>query len=103
MSRFPVSEESSELDVITRTEAPKRFKVILLNDDFTPMEFVTFVLRRFFSKTEQEAEKIMMDVHKQGSGVAGVYSREIAEMKIHQVHELAQQNEYPLKATMEAE
>ena len=92
-----------ELEVIQKVELPKRFKVILLNDDFTPMNFVTFILQKFFSKSIEEAEKIMLDVHKQGSGVAGVYTREVAEMKVHQVNGVSKQNEYPLKTIMEAE
>lgn len=96
-------ETQGELDVIQKTETPKRYKVILLNDDFTPMNFVTFVLQRYFNKTSEEAEQIMLAVHNQGSGIAGVYSREIAEMKVHQVNSVAKEHEYPLKTIMEAE
>lgn len=96
-------ESQGELDVVQKTESPRKYKVILLNDDFTPMNFVTFILQRYFSKTADEAEKIMLDVHKQGAGVAGIYTREIAEMKVHQVNGISKQNEYPLKTIMEAE
>lgn len=96
-------ETQGELDVVAKTEVPRRFKVILLNDDFTPMNFVTFILQRYFNKTEEDAEKVMMDVHRQGSGIAGVYTKEIAEMKVHQVNGVSKQNEYPLKTIMEAE
>jgi ATP-dependent Clp protease adaptor protein ClpS len=96
-------ETQGELDVAQKTEVPRRFKVILLNDDFTPMNFVTFILQRYFNKTEEEAERIMLDVHKQGSGIAGIFTKEIAEMKVHQVNGVAKQNEYPLKTIMEAE
>lgn len=96
-------ESQGELDVVQKTESPRKYKVILLNDDFTPMNFVTFILQRYFSKTADEAEKIMLDVHKHGAGVAGIYTREIAEMKVHQVNGISKQNEYPLKTIMEAE
>lgn len=96
-------ESQGELDVVQKTESPRKYMVILLNDDFTPMNFVTFILQRYFSKTADEAEKIMLDVHKQGAGVAGIYTREIAEMKVHQVNGISKQNEYPLKTIMEAE
>lgn len=92
-----------ELDVLDKVEIPQKYKVILLNDDFTPMNFVTFVLQRYFSKTPSEAEQVMLEVHQKGAGVAGVYTKEIAEMKVHQVNEVAKQNEYPLKTIMEAE
>ncbi len=96
-------ETQGEIEVIQKTETPKKFKVILLNDDFTPMNFVTLVLQRFFAKTLQEAEKIMLEVHQKGAGIAGVYTKEVAEMKVHQVKEAAKQNEYPLKTIMEVE
>lgn len=96
-------ETHGEIEIIHKTETPKKFKVILLNDDFTPMNFVTLVLQRFFSKTLQEAEKIMMEVHHKGAGVAGIFTKEVAEMKVHQVREISKQNEYPLKTIMEAE
>lgn len=96
-------EVQGDLEIIQKTETPKKFKVILLNDDFTPMNFVTLVLQRFFAKTMQEAEKIMLEVHQKGAGIAGVYTKEVAEMKIHQVNEVSKQNEYPLKSIMEAE
>ncbi len=96
-------ESQGELDVIQKTESPRKYKVILLNDDFTPMNFVTFVLQRYFGKTAEQAEKIMLEVHQQGSGIAGVYTREVAEMKVQQVNGVSKQNEYPLKTIMEAE
>lgn len=96
-------ETQGELDVIQKTEVPRRYKVILLNDDFTPMNFVTFILQRYFNKTVEEAETIMLAVHHQGAGVAGIYTKEVAEMKVHQVNGVAKQNEYPLKTIMEAE
>lgn len=96
-------DSEGELQVIQKTETPKKFKVILLNDDFTPMNFVTLVLQRYFAKSQSEAEKVMLEVHQKGSGIAGVYTKEVAEMKVHQVNEVSKQNEYPLKTIMEAE
>lgn len=87
----------------SRIETPKMYKVLLLNDDYTPMDFVVLVLMRFFQKTETEAQKIMMEVHKKGAGLAGVFSLEIAEMKVMQVNQFARMNEYPLKSTLEKE
>jgi ATP-dependent Clp protease adaptor protein ClpS len=97
------NQPQGELDVVQKTDVPRRYKVILLNDDFTPMNFVTFILQRYFAKTTEEAEQIMLNVHQQGSGLAGVYTREVAEMKVHQVNGVAKQNEYPFKTIMEAE
>lgn len=82
-------------------DQPKKYKVILHNDDYTPMDFVVDVLAQVFRKTETEATKIMLDVHKKGAGVCGIYSYEIAETKVELVHHLAETNEFPLKATME--
>ena len=79
------------------------YKVLLLNDDYTPMDFVVLVLKRFFGKNEQEATKIMLEVHHKGAGVAGVFSLEVAEMKVMQTNQFAQLNQHPLKATLEEE
>ena len=86
-----------------RLQKPRLFKVILLNDDFTPMEFVVIVLEQFFSKNREEATRIMLQVHQKGIGVCGVYSREIAEMKVQQVLAFAQEQQHPLQCTMEPE
>lgn len=94
---------AGSVDTIERVETPKMYKVLLLNDDFTPMEFVTLVLKRFFGKAEEAATKIMLDVHKKGSGLAGVYTLEMAEMKVMQVNQFARQNQHPLKCTLEQE
>jgi ATP-dependent Clp protease adaptor protein ClpS len=91
------------VETIEQVETPKMYKVILLNDDYTPMDFVTLVLRRYFAKTEEQANKIMLDVHKKGAGVAGVYTLEIAEMKAMQVNQFSRQNQHPLKTTLEPE
>lgn len=85
------------------TQLPKMFKVIVLNDDFTPMDFVVLVLRRFFGKNEEEATKVMLDVHRKGAGVAGLFTLEIAEMKVMQVNQFSQMNHHPLKSTLEEE
>lgn len=82
---------------------PPLFKVLLHNDDYTTMEFVVFILVSIFHKAEQEAVKIMLDVHQQGIGVAGVYSYEIAESKVNKVTQMAQANEFPLLCTLEQE
>jgi ATP-dependent Clp protease adaptor protein ClpS len=84
-----------------RTRRPPLYKVILLNDDYTPMEFVVDILKMVFNKPHAEATRIMLHVHQNGMGVAGVYPYEIAETKVRNVDELAKQNEYPLKCVME--
>lgn len=80
---------------------PRRYAVILLNDDYTTMEFVLEVLQSFFHKDEAESFQIMMKVHRDGRGVAGIYSYEIAETKAEQVHEAAQSQGYPLRCVVE--
>lgn len=82
-------------------EEPKRYKVILINDDFTPMEFVVEVLRVFFNLNEETATRIMLNVHTKGKGVCGIFSKDIAETKVVLVNEFAQENEHPLLCTME--
>jgi ATP-dependent Clp protease adaptor protein ClpS len=82
---------------------PTLYRVILLNDDFTPMEFVVVVLERVFYKNREEATRIMLHVHQKGIGVCGFYTREIAETKVRQVMLFASQNQHPLQCTMEPE
>lgn len=93
--------------VVTRTRAktqrPSRYKVLLLNDDYTPMEFVVHVLERFFGLTNPQAVEIMLTVHRKGVAVVGVFSYEVAETKVTQVMEYARRNEHPLQCTMEKE
>jgi len=84
-----------------KTQKPSMYKVLLLNDDYTPMEFVVVVLERFFGKVEEDATRIMMHVHKHGVGVCGVYTYEIAETKVSQVIDFARQHQHPLQCTME--
>lgn len=86
-----------------KTAKPPVYKVILLNDDYTPMEFVVEVLKAVFHRPHAEATRIMLHVHQNGMGVAGVYPFEVAETKVHTVEELARQAEYPLKCVMEKE
>jgi ATP-dependent Clp protease adaptor protein ClpS len=91
--------------VLTRekeeVKPPEEYRVILLNDDFTTMEFVVSVLMTVFHKPVPDATRIMLDVHKKGRGLVGVYTFDIASTKITQVHQLARQNGFPLKCTME--
>jgi ATP-dependent Clp protease adaptor protein ClpS len=85
----------------TKVKEPPLYKVLLHNDDYTSMEFVVLLLEKVFNKSTPEATRIMLNVHQQGIGVAGVYHKEIAETKMAIVHDLAQKNEYPLRCTME--
>jgi len=80
---------------------PPLFKVILLNDDYTPMEFVVVVLKKFFRMDREGATRVMLQVHQKGMGVCGVFSREIAETKVQQVVDFSLENEHPLQCTME--
>jgi ATP-dependent Clp protease adaptor protein ClpS len=84
-----------------KTKKPSMYKVLMLNDDYTPMEFVVHVLERFFNKTREEATRIMLHVHRRGVGVCGVYTYEVAETKVTQVMDLARQNQHPLQCTIE--
>jgi len=80
---------------------PPLYKVVLLNDDYTPMDFVVEVLQRFFDKDRNQATQIMLHVHTQGKGVCGTYSRDVAETKVSQVNDYAREHEHPLLCTME--
>jgi ATP-dependent Clp protease adaptor protein ClpS len=84
-----------------KTKKPSMFKVLMLNDDYTPMEFVVHVLERFFAMSEQEATRIMLHVHQRGIGICGVFTYEVAETKVNQVMDLARQHEHPLQCTIE--
>ena len=95
----PQLEEKTE----SRTEKPSFYNVFLLNDDYTTMEFVVHILEDTFNKNLTEATQIMLHVHKQGIGLAGVYPREIAETKVESVHRIARENGFPLKCIMEKE
>jgi ATP-dependent Clp protease adaptor protein ClpS len=87
----------------TRTKRPSMYKVLMLNDDYTPMEFVVHVLERFFGKSREEATQIMLHVHRRGVGVCGVFTYEVAETKVNQVTEFARRNQHPLRCTLEKE
>lgn len=89
--------------VKTQAQKPPRYKVLLLNDDFTPMDFVVSVLRMFFEKGYEEATFIMLQVHRKGVGVCGVYVYDVAEMKVSQVNEYSRRRGFPLQCTMERE
>jgi ATP-dependent Clp protease adaptor protein ClpS len=86
-----------------KTKRPSLYKVLLLNDDYTPMDFVVYVLERFFNKQSEEANRIMMHVHQKGVGICGVYTYEVAETKVAQVTNFARQHQHPLQCTMEKE
>lgn len=107
MSNNPYKDQDnvSDTGVVTRarpkTKKPSMYKVLMLNDDYTPMEFVVYVLERFFSKQSEDAARIMLHVHQRGVGICGVYSYEVAETKVTQVMDFARQNEHPLQCTLE--
>tara|TARA_B100001287_G_C22341475_1_gene370915 strand:- start:182 stop:505 length:324 start_codon:yes stop_codon:yes gene_type:complete len=91
------------LETRPRTKKPSMYKVIMLNDDYTPMEFVVYVLQRFFGMSSGQATAIMLNVHQRGVGVCGVFSYEVAEAKATQVMDYARQNEHPLQLQIEKE
>ncbi|PJB69879.1 MAG: ATP-dependent Clp protease adapter ClpS [Alphaproteobacteria bacterium CG_4_9_14_3_um_filter_47_13] len=86
-----------------KTKKPSMYKVLLLNDDYTPMEFVVHILERFFNKNRQEATDVMLHVHRRGVGLCGIFTYEVAESKVQQVMDFARMNEQPLQCTMEKE
>ena len=86
-----------------KLKKPRLYKVLLLNDDYTPMEFVVIILERIFSKAREQAVQIMLHVHQKGIGVCGVYPRDIAETKVRQVMDFARDHQHPLQCTMEPE
>lgn len=96
---------NTDLEIINEISLkyPKKYKVLILNDDYTSMEFVIDVLMSIFHKSYQEAEAVMLEVHKKEKGVCGVYTHEIAETKVMQVHKRARDSGFPLRAEMEEE
>ena len=84
-----------------KLKKPSLYKVLILNDDYTPMEFVVYLLKSFFNKSNEEATKIMLHVHQNGIGVCGIFSYEIAETKVIQVLDTSRKNNHPLQCTME--
>ena len=105
MAKFIKNDPSNEaiLEKSTKKKVKKPFlyKVVMLNDDYTPMDFVVYLLKTFFNKKEEEASKIMLEVHNKGAGTCGVYTYEIAETKILKVINTARKNGYPLLCTLE--
>lgn len=104
MSRPPEEqfEQGVALDEArAKLRRPPLFKVFLMNDDYTPMEFVVEVLMQFFSMTQEKATQVMLQVHYRGKGVCGVFTREIAETKVNQVNDHARENQHPLMCSME--
>jgi ATP-dependent Clp protease adaptor protein ClpS len=101
--KVPRQESDSETIVEERIKVkkPKMFKVLLVNDDYTTMDFVVSILETVFRKSPAEAVRIMLQVHKRGAGLCGIYSKQIAEAKIQLVHEKARAEGYPLRCTME--
>lgn len=85
----------------SRTKKPQLYKVLMLNDDYTPMEFVVMVLQQFFRMDIEEATRVMLQVHQKGIGVCGVFSYEVAETKVNQVMDCARANQHPLQCTLE--
>ncbi|WP_310022602.1 ATP-dependent Clp protease adapter ClpS [Croceicoccus sp. BE223] len=85
----------------TKPKKPSQFKVLMLNDDYTPMEFVVMVLKVFFRMDMEQATQVMLHVHQRGVGVCGIYPYEIAETKVNQVMDFARQNQHPLQCTLE--
>ncbi len=102
-SNDPDSDE--EVGIATKTKArpkkPSQYKVLMLNDDYTPMEFVVMVLKRFFSMDLEEATRVMLHVHQKGVGICGIFPYEVAETKVNQVMDFARQHQHPLQCTLE--
>lgn len=96
-----VEHKTAESKAAPALKAPRKYKVILLNDDYTPMDFVVEVLRRFFHFNEETAVQVMLQVHFQGRGVCGRFTRDIAETKVALVNDYARKNEHPLLCSME--
>lgn len=99
----PEDETQAEIKIKpkAKTKKPSMYKVLLLNDDYTPMDFVVFVLETLFAKSHEEATEIMLNVHKNGVGVCGIYTYEVAETKASQVVNLARRNQHPLQCHIE--
>ena len=87
----------------SKIRKPRMYKVVILNDDYTPMRFVTAILMTYFNKDKVEADTIMLDIHKKGKGIAGIYPFDIAETKLRQIIKHARKEEYPLQAKLESE
>ena len=101
--RNPQDDSGVIVDAKPKTKKPSLYKVLMLNDDYTPMEFVVHVLEKFFGKPREEATEIMLHVHRRGVGICGVYTYEVAETKVTQVIEYARRHQHPLQCTLEKE
>lgn len=98
----PINDDDLAVEIDRpRLKRPPLYRVLLLNDDYTTMEFVVLVLTTVFHLSEEKSSEIMMHVHQKGAGICGIYTREIAESKVEQVRQLAERNEHPLQCTME--
>jgi ATP-dependent Clp protease adaptor protein ClpS len=99
------TDSGSQVGVATKTRSkpkkPSQYKVLLLNDDYTPMEFVVMVLKRFFRMDLDQATRVMLHVHQKGVGICGIFPYEVAETKVNQVMDFARQNQHPLQCTLE--
>lgn len=101
--QFPEGDEQVITKYRPKTAKPPLYRVMLLNDDFTPMDFVILVLKKYFMKSDAEATRIMLQVHTEGAGLAGVYTFEVAETKVYAVNEFSRRHKHPLKCIMEKE
>ena len=101
----PASTDQGQIATKTKTDLkkPKLYKVLLLNDDYTTMEFVVHILKLIFGKNEEEAMAIMLAIHHEGSGICGVYTHEIAETKVSKVRQISKEHQFPLRCEMEEE
>lgn len=101
----PPGDGEGQVGIATKTRAkpkkPSQYKVLLLNDDYTPMEFVVMVLKRFFAMDLEQATRVMLHVHQKGVGVCGIFTYEVAETKVNQVMDFARENQHPLQCTLE--
>lgn len=97
----PANAPFAIIDAKPKPQKPSLYRVLILNDDYTPMEFVVYVLERFFNKSREDATRIMLHVHQTGVGVCGVYTYEVAETKVAQVVDMARRHQHPLQCTME--
>lgn len=98
---MPIADLDGELKERVELQTPKMYRVIMLNDDYTTMDFVIHVLMDVFHMPENTAVEVMIDVHKKGKGVCGTYTREVAQTKTNKVHRMAKEASYPLRCTME--
>ncbi|HOY70191.1 MAG TPA: ATP-dependent Clp protease adapter ClpS [Methylotenera sp.] len=101
MANLPNDSGTTLKPEVAKPKLPPMYKVLLLNDDYTPMEFVVECLERFFNKSREQATQIMLKVHTEGVGVCGIYPQDIAETKMNQVLEFAREHQHPLQCTIE--